>query len=373
VQQVLTEHPLSQAAQARIQVALGLTRQAGAYPNPEFTFTNNSFVYERTAGLKQVLEWPFKRIYRIDAATADVQVAESEQGTVRQDLIATAREAFLRVLLYQESARVADTFVTTTAQLQQSTAQRFQEGDVPAFEVTKANVEALKATKDLEVARGQLTTAQAGLNLLLGHSETTPLSLIGSLVMTRRVAPLEELYASAEEHNPLLLTQRKVVEREQLNLKVARAARIPDVAIDLTRGEDLKAGIVGPLVGVSFALPLWNRNEGAISVAESKVAEAEATLRATRLQVRQTLLTAYRTWEIARRQVDAFTKGLLVQAEEAAALAERSYREGEGDLLSVLDAQRSFLSARRDYTQALFEQDIAWVAIERAAGIGAEP
>ena len=102
------------------------------------------------------------------------------------------------------------------------------------------------------------------------------------------------------------------MEREQLNLKVAHAARIPDVAIDLIRGEDLKARIVGPVVGVSFALPLWNRNEGAISAAESKVTEAEATLRATRLQIHQTLLTAYRTWgngqETSRRLYHRVTR-----------------------------------------------------------------
>ena len=62
--------------------------------------------------------------------------------------------------------------------------------------------------------------------------------------------------------------------------------------------------------------------------ARSKVAEAEATLRATQLHVRQTLLRAYRDWEVASRQVDAFAKGLVVQAEQAAALAEQSYREG---------------------------------------------
>ena len=106
--------------------------------------------------------------------------------------------------------------------------------------------------------------------------------------------------------------------------------------------------------------------------ARSKVAEAEATLRATQLHVRQTLLRAYRDWEVASRQVDAFAKGLVVQAEQAAALAEHSYREGEGDLLGVLDAERSLLAVRRDYAQALFDMQLAWVTVERAAGIGTD-
>src|SRR6476620_8882174 len=46
VQRVLATHPLTQAAQARVQTAVGLARQARAYVNPSFTFTNNDFTFE---------------------------------------------------------------------------------------------------------------------------------------------------------------------------------------------------------------------------------------------------------------------------------------------------------------------------------------
>jgi len=369
VNQVLTTHPLTAAAAARVQAALGVVQQAGAYVNPEFAIAHNEFSREQTAGLRQVFEWPLKRQYRIGAALADEKVIESDQETVRQDLIAAAREAFFRVLVAQDNVHVADSFAGTTAQLQLVTNTRWQAGDIPEFEVTKARVETLKAEKDQEVARGQLVTAYAGLNLLLGRSEAEPVSLAGSLQRVPSLPPLAELYIAAEAQNPLLLAQRQTVGRERMNVDLARASRIPDLAIDLTRGEDLRSGIVGPLVGLSFALPLWDRREGAIAAAVGKLREAEAVLQAIQLQVRQAVLAAYRNWETAQRQAEVFTSGLLVQAEEAAALAERSYQEGEGDLLGVLDAQRSLLAARREYGQSLFAQHNAWIAVERAAGI----
>jgi len=91
VKQVLVAHPLTQASQARIQTASGMTRQAGAYANPTFAFELNDPSRERTYGLKQPLEWPFKRTYRIDIAKADEHLVESEQRGIRQDLIAVAR------------------------------------------------------------------------------------------------------------------------------------------------------------------------------------------------------------------------------------------------------------------------------------------
>src|SRR2546425_12386243 len=53
VSQVLAVHSLTQAAQARVQAALGMVRQARAYANPSFIFTNNEVTLERTYGLTQ--------------------------------------------------------------------------------------------------------------------------------------------------------------------------------------------------------------------------------------------------------------------------------------------------------------------------------
>ena len=372
VRQVLAAHPLTQAARARVQAALGMTRQARAYTNPTFTFTNSEFIFERTYSLTQPLEWPFKRTYRIGVAEAEEQLAEGEQNGVRQEVIAAAREAFLSVLLAQEGNRVATAFVEATQRLQSSTEKLFQEGDIAEFEVIKARVEAMRAETDLEKLRGQLQTARSGLNLLLGRAEDSPLALVGSLLTPPSVPALVELLPLAEEQNPLLAAQRRMVEREQLNLKLAWASLVPDFAVDVGHGEDRQTGITGPIVGLSFSFPLWDRKEGAIAAARSKVAVAEASVRATQLQVHQTLLTAYRNWEVARGQVETFAKGLVVQAEQAASLAEQTYREGAGDLLGVLDAERSLLTVRRDYAQALFDVQLAWVAVERAAGIGTD-
>lgn len=372
VRQVLAVHPLTQAAQARVEAMLAMVRQTRAYANPTFTFTYNDFTRERTYSLSQSLEWPFKRSYRIGVAKAEEQIAESDQEKMRQDLIAAAREAFFTILLAQEQNHVAEAFVETTNHLWHATDKLFQEGDIAEFEVIKARVEVMRAEKDLEKARGQMETTQASLNLVLGRGADSRPSLEGSLLQLPVVPPLEEFFTLAEERNPLLAAQKQTLEREKLNLKLAWASLVPDLSIDAVRGEDLQAGITGPGAALTFSVPLWDRKEGAIAAARSKVVEAESTLRATRLQVCQALLVAYHNWEVARGQVEAFTQGLVAQAEEAAALAQQSYREGEGDLLGVLDAERSLLTVRRDYAQALFDRQMAWVAIERAAGTGTD-
>src|SRR5262245_34885359 len=242
VQRVLAVHPLTQAAQARVQTALGMARQAKAYANPAFSFEDNDPSREYTYGLKQPLEWPFKRTYRIDIAKADEHIAESEQGGTRQDLIAIAREAFFRVLLAQEGSRIAGAFAATTAQLQEFVEKRFQEGDVPEFEVTKARVESLRAATDLEKTRGQLTTTRVNLTLLLRQGEDFPLSLDGSLLSTPAVPSFVEVLARAEEQNTQLAAQKQRVEREKLNLKLAWSSLVPDPEVNIAKRDNVMPG-----------------------------------------------------------------------------------------------------------------------------------
>src|SRR5262249_43802416 len=159
--------------------------------------------------------------------------------------------------------------------------------------------------------QGQLATVRVGLSLLLGEGEDFPLSLDGSLLSAPAIPAFAEVLARAEEQNAQLAAQKQKVEREKLNLKLAWSSLVPDPEVNIAKRDNVGvgAGVTGPIVGLSFSFPLWDRKEGAIAVARSRVEEAESTLRATRLQLHQLLATAYHNWQVATGQVDAFTRG----------------------------------------------------------------
>src|SRR5262249_11533669 len=152
--------------------------------------------------------------------------------------------------------------------------------------VTRSKVEALRVSTEMEKVQGQLSAAQTVLNLLLGLVDNLPLVIVVTLDTIQTIPPLVDLLLRAEEQNQLIVVLRQVVERERLNVKLAKSVLIPDPSIDLAKRDNVGVGVSGPIIGLSFVVPLWDRQEGAIAAAGGKLAVAEATLRASRLQVR---------------------------------------------------------------------------------------
>ena len=73
-------------------------------------------------------------------------------------------------------------------------------------------------------------------------------------------------------------------------------------------------------------------------------------------------------WQSANIEVRAFNQQILPAAQSAVDNATRGFEMGKFNFLDVLDAQRTLISARNQYIQAIAEATDAWVRIERVFG-----
>jgi cobalt-zinc-cadmium efflux system outer membrane protein len=107
---------------------------------------------------------------------------------------------------------------------------------------------------------------------------------------------------------------------------------------------------------LSIPLPLWNGNEGAIEEAEIRVRRARMEVDALARRIVLEADAAFaemKQWAELIREIDA---SLLPLAREQAALAEKAYREGQGELQALLRARSqavelatSRVDAQRDF------------------------
>ena len=125
--------------------------------------------------------------------------------------------------------------------------------------------------------------------------------------------------------------------------------------------------VVGPLL--SLELPIFDQNQAQIARArfelEQRLRLLEGLERTIRQEVREAVDQARTAWEVAR----FYQTQVVPQADESLELSRESYKAGKSSILSVLDAQRTYLTARDRYAAALQRAAAAVPLLEQTVGL----
>jgi len=370
----LSDNPLVSAWDAKVRAGEGELVSARAFPNPEIggTFARiTRFDPRKNEGsvqLSQPFEFPGKRKYRRQAAEMDLKALAYERESLKLDLIFEVKSAFYNLLLAKKSSEVAKDNQRSAQTLLTSAKIRVEVGEAPEFEWIKAQVEAARASNEVQKAASKVSLAKAALNTLMGRSASSLLEISGELESAPKEIQLEALLQKALEGHPLIQQQNYLVQKQSRLLDFAKSSRYPDLTVTGFYGREIDKELVG--LGLSLPLPIWYRQNGAITSAAAEKTRAEAELARLRNEISRSVTEAYQGYLISKELVEVFTQQLLKQAKESRRIAEISYREGASGILDLIEAQRTYRQTFLDYEQALYELKLAEAALERATGAG---
>jgi len=188
---------------------------------------------------------------------------------------------------------------------------------------------------------------------------------------------LETLMGKALENRSDIVAARKETDVSKYLLKAAKVERIPE--FDIFLGYGINAEVRNELapapkfggfeVGVSFPIPLFNRNKGGISAAQSELKQSELRYIAAQNQVRNELIQAFNNFNHTTKKLNLFKAGLVKSAKDALDQKRGEYYRGEIHLIEVLDAQRSYDEILASFYSAIYDKSQALVALESAAGV----
>jgi cobalt-zinc-cadmium efflux system outer membrane protein len=119
---------------------------------------------------------------------------------------------------------------------------------------------------------------------------------------------------------------------------------------------------------VSVALPLFDRNRGAIHAAEAarrKAADETASLHA---QIHEDAENAVATWKNSKQRLDLYDQDILSGAKESLDISEHAYQQGRGSLLDYLDAEASYRETEAAYLDAVADAMVAAIQLRFVAG-----
>ena len=220
--------------------------------------------------------------------------------------------------------------------------------------------------------------AQETLAILLGMppEDTTSLVPQGSLrVDAPPPPPLDELVRLAAGCRPDLRAVRIGVTRARAEVDLQRANRFDDLFLfyDPITYQDMgpygKQDATSWAVGLTFSLPVFNRNQGNIARAESNVGQTRTEVASLERRVVAEVRLAEREYRYARRQVERIEEVVFTQAEARLREAEEEFEGGAIDFDEFEEALGEAAAVARGRRDALVRLRRAMLDLNTAVGM----
>lgn len=368
-ERVRRDNPDLKAARFRIAEAAGKLRQSGRLENPELETElehNTGFDFGRLEiGLSQ--KFPVTNRLQIEKnlGATEVVAAQAEVREVTNRLVGEASEALIHVLAIRERKKLLAEQAGLSNELAEFIAEVAKKGEASSLEAGQARLE---ASRFLTQNRQLAATEQQALGVLkplLGIPLGETVIVSGSLPSLRLPDGADDV-----ERPALELARLAVVAAEQ-ETEIERTRRYGDARAGFyAAGEDIGRAENEGIVGVRFSIPLpfWNKNEGNIEAAEAKAKRRRQEVTALNQGIRleaEAARAEMLEWAKLAREIE---KTLLPQAKEQTDLAEQAWRNGQGDLLTVLRSREQRLELAAARLEALQNFQLALVRYRTALG-----
>jgi cobalt-zinc-cadmium efflux system outer membrane protein len=385
----LAQHPLVEAAQARVAAAQGGRIAAGTFPNPEGTLwvENATFPGQRAVpGINREtstyftlpLEPLFQRKPQVRSADQRVKAAGADLIGERREVALDTAHAFYRVALGQVALDAAEENRAGLEDLVSYNRNRVSVGAIAEVDLLRVEVELDRATTNVALARIDLVRSWAELRPFLGAaSALVPPTAPGPPTIPRvhvsdgpAVTPsmgLSDLLARAREQRPEMVAARARVAAAGAETDYQRRLLVRHLGATL--GFKQINGDSTMIAAVSVPVPLFDRNRGEIQRATNEAIATQKELRWAERRVEAEVQGAYEAAQQLGAQAGTRQRSVLDRAAEAHRITVAAYQEGATSLLQVLDAARTLADARLTYSRTMLAQQQSAFDLALAAGI----
>lgn len=312
-----------------------------------------------------------------DAAQADAAAASAAVRGARLLVASEVARQYFVLRSAEERLRILQALAVAQRETAARVESRLREGQASAFDLDRARAEAEALDAQVPALRTLVGTTQTRLAVLLGRNPSVP------VVESDRAFAWPALRAIAAgqpsdllRRRPDLMAAEARVGAEALRSAEARAQWWPKLFLSALVGrEDLRLNALdlAPVhfsnVALAFAAPVFNagRIDAGIRVQSARADEALLTWQKAVLvavqEVEDSLLV--RTQEAERSAALALT---VEHRRRSLQRAESLQREGQIDLLVLLDVQRSVLASELALSDSRLQQALADVQLFKALG-----
>jgi cobalt-zinc-cadmium efflux system outer membrane protein len=318
-----------------------------------------------------------KRKARTLVATRASKVQEAQyQDEVRRQ-IDNLYTAYVDVLAARGAVRFADKGVEGLRDLFKSTKALFDKGERSKTDLNRVRILLDTAELGLSTFQEAYKRAKRNLGQQLGMApeQAEALEVRGSIRDSFMAPPpIDELNQIALQSRPDIQSWRLGVSRAQADVQLARANILPDAYLlyqPYTFQDNTPQGLKSPTswaVGITMTVPLYNRNQGAIQRSKLNVTQTMIELSSVERKVLSDVRQAEQAYIVTLAAVRRNEESVLPDAEVVLADSQRLFKQGELDVIGLLNEIRLFNDVARQYLDSLVAHRRSMLELNTALG-----
>jgi cobalt-zinc-cadmium efflux system outer membrane protein len=353
----LSRPEFSDLLQSRVGEAEADALTAGTLSNPTLSMGHDKTGATRETSwqLMQPLDFSGRRGLREEAARYRIRATELDNLTRRNARAVELRRAFYFMLRQQEMLRAVADWAAQFAAIGNIVDKLARAGEVAGYDRRRLVREQRSAEARVSGSRADLERDRARLAALIGRD-------VGDRVVGRLLpdapATLPGLSAKLAVRPDLTAFAARADAAQSDHLATRR--NLPEISVGIG-GKRVDDGVLrntGNLLMVSFALPLFDRQQAGEQRSAAQIKAARAELGLARQQAEGELTGLHRQLTQLIAAAERYRADAVAPSAELVRIAETAYRAGESTILELLDAYKGALEAE---TTAL---DLEWKARE---------
>lgn len=373
---------LQAEAQARLAgVALLPTLDLGASARRQGAFGNDDAVdgsnFDISLGASYEVDFWGKNRAKLISAQESLIGTRFDRETVALTLTSSVATTYLQVLSLRERIAIAHLNLNNAERVLKLVESRVKYGAASPLDLAQQRGEVARQRAAIPPLEQQERDARSALAVLLGRAPQGFDVAATSLDEIALPPVLAGLPSGLLTRRPDIQATEAQLRAANADIAAARAAYFPSISLTGSAGlastaftELIDGGVLYNLA-VSAAQPIFDagRRQAEEDLAVARRDELVRSYLASIINAFADVETALGTIQSSTAQ-ENYQQEQLRQAEIAFRLAERRYKEGVAELLTVLDSQRTLYSAQDQYRRIKFSHLQALVSLYRALGGG---
>jgi outer membrane protein TolC len=340
-------------------------------PRPFAGYANSDFAYFGV-GFSQDVPYPGKLRLRGEIAGKDANATQQKVASVRRAVLAAVKMTYFQLGYLAKRQKILDEDGQLLQQVEQAAEARYRSGMGNQQDVLQAQLERTKLLREITTNQLESGKVQAELKNLLNRSQSSADIETAELSASTPVYNFDQLLAEAKANNPDLAGMQKMVERQGLQVDLAKKDFYPDFNVQgMWQRTDPSQYRAYYQFTVGMRIPIYRsrRQRPELAQAESDRDRAktqyEMQSQQTAFQLRQQFLSAEKSAELLK----IYREGLIPQARAELQAGMAAYQSNRQDFQALLASFLDVLKLDEEYWQTLSEHETALAQMEEVTGV----